>query len=123
VTKTTLFRDAEVKQADSFVIEVGLTEVPPSQPPFPVCGLNPGQKNYKIEEPFPSVRSFEFANQLVVPNAGDVVLLVRDKDQTVRGLYAQRWILIKHSEYFASRLKSLHLISNSDWCRVATMLE
>ena len=35
-----------------------------------------------------------------------MVLLVRDKDQTVRGLYAQRWILIKYSEYFASRLKT-----------------
>jgi len=39
VTKTTLFGDALVKQADSFVIEVSLTEVIP--PSLPVWGLNP----------------------------------------------------------------------------------
>jgi hypothetical protein len=90
VTKTTLFGDAEVKQNDSFVIEVTLTE-----------------KNYTIEEPFPSMQSFELAAQLIDPGMGDVVLWVRDRDGTIRGLYAQRWILIKYSEYFAARISAI----------------
>jgi hypothetical protein len=89
VTKTTLFGDAQVKQNDSFVIEVTLTE-----------------KNYALEERFPSMQSFELASQLIDPGMGDVVLWVRDRDGTIRGLYARRWILIKYSEYFASRISN-----------------
>jgi hypothetical protein len=106
VTKTTLFGDPQVKQNDSFVIEVTLTE-----------------KNYTIDEPFPSMQSFELAAQLVDAATGDVILWVRDRDGSIRGLYAQRWILIKYSEYFASRILSPLCQSTSFEGRTATMLE
>lgn len=53
--------------------------------------------------------SFKLARLLLVPDAGDVVFVVRAADDSQQKLYAYKSILAGNSEYFASRKFNLEI--------------